>query len=380
MPDASPFIIRPQDMPSASVILDLNTDLTSRQVEAIAYHVSKSIQNLNLDNVSIIDTNGRSLFQVGPDGIAGSMNAQSEMEFNKRTELENQVRAMLSPQYNAVEVAANLRWDWTGGHTESVTYRPPIEGAAAGVPDHLITHESSVSNTEAAMEPGVQANNETLQYPASTGGGSEATSLSQDITHLYDTTREYINHPATGRIVPADSSFAIRVFLNRTYTEDAARAAGDLDNITWEDYQTNLMSPLVPIEISEQTIDLIRAATGIQNVVIEGYELPITLHAEQVVRPVNQWLMAGLLLLLIGLLAFGLIRRTQPDAITEIEPELSVEELLVSSNAQEEAEEALPEIDYFADSELKKQIDKFVDEKPEAAAQLLRNWLSEDWD
>ena len=25
-------------------------------------------------------------------------------------------------------------------------------------------------------------------------------------------------------------------------------------------------------------------------------------------------------------------------------------------------------------------IEKFVDEKPDAVAQLLRNWLSEDWD
>ena len=30
-------------------------------------------------------------------------------------------------------------------------------------------------------------------------------------------------------------------------------------------------------------------------------------------------------------------------------------------------------------SETRKLIDKFVDENPEAAASLLRNWLNEDW-
>jgi flagellar M-ring protein FliF len=30
-------------------------------------------------------------------------------------------------------------------------------------------------------------------------------------------------------------------------------------------------------------------------------------------------------------------------------------------------------------SETRKVVDKFVDENPEAAAALLRNWLNEDW-
>jgi flagellar M-ring protein FliF len=30
--------------------------------------------------------------------------------------------------------------------------------------------------------------------------------------------------------------------------------------------------------------------------------------------------------------------------------------------------------------ELKQQIEKFVAAKPDAVAQLLRNWLTEDWD
>jgi len=32
------------------------------------------------------------------------------------------------------------------------------------------------------------------------------------------------------------------------------------------------------------------------------------------------------------------------------------------------------------DSEAKKAIEKFVDERPEAVAGLLRNWLNDDWE
>ena len=43
-------------------------------------------------------------------------------------------------------------------------------------------------------------------------------------------------------------------------------------------------------------------------------------------------------------------------------------------------DDMLPEIEIEEKSEVKKQIDKFVKKKPEAVAQLLRNWLADEWD
>ena len=40
----------------------------------------------------------------------------------------------------------------------------------------------------------------------------------------------------------------------------------------------------------------------------------------------------------------------------------------------------LEEIGFDDRSEARKMIEKFVDEKPEAVATLLRNWLNEDWE
>ena len=39
----------------------------------------------------------------------------------------------------------------------------------------------------------------------------------------------------------------------------------------------------------------------------------------------------------------------------------------------------LENIELEETSETKKMIEKFVDENPEAAANLLRNWLNEEW-
>ena len=72
-----------------------------------------------------------------------------------------------------------------------------------------------------------------------------------------------------------------------------------------------------------------------------------------------------------------MFRSTRKQKETEPEPELSVEALLESTA---EAEDELEDIGYSEKSETRILIEKFVDEKPDAAALLLRNWLNEDWE
>ena len=55
------------------------------------------------------------------------------------------------------------------------------------------------------------------------------------------------------------------------------------------------------------------------------------------------------------------------------------EELSVESMLQSTPESVLEDIDVETKSETRKMIEKFVDDNPEAAANLLRNWLNEDW-
>ena len=67
--------------------------------------------------------------------------------------------------------------------------------------------------------------------------------------------------------------------------------------------------------------------------------------------------------------------RVKKEAAEEpVEEELSVEEMLQSMPESE-----LEDIDLEAKSEKRLMVEKFVDENPDAAASLLRNWLSDDW-
>jgi len=86
--------------------------------------------------------------------------------------------------------------------------------------------------------------------------------------------------------------------------------------------------------------------------------------------------MIAMIVLILGLLGFVIFKSTRPIEVLETEPELSVEALLASTKEAS----PLDDIDFNEKSEARKLIEKFVDENPEAVAQLLRNWLNEDWE
>ena len=62
---------------------------------------------------------------------------------------------------------------------------------------------------------------------------------------------------------------------------------------------------------------------------------------------------------------------------TGMEPQLAT---AGGIGVSDELDEEIQKISYEEQSEVKKQIEKFVKEKPESVAQLLRNWLSDEWD
>ena len=71
-----------------------------------------------------------------------------------------------------------------------------------------------------------------------------------------------------------------------------------------------------------------------------------------------------------------MFRSMKPHEVVETEPELSVEALLATTKENQ----TLDDIEFSDKSASKQQIEKFVDENPEAVVALLRNWLNDDWE
>ena len=160
-------------------------------------------------------------------------------------------------------------------------------------------------------------------------------------------------------------------------TEKDLETLGLLEDTSFDEYVLNHSDP-VQVEVNEELYTLFANATGIDasNISIIIWEVPSFIPNEPSASNWSLYLQIILAVIIVGLLVFVVFRSMAPVEVTEIEPELSVEQLLATTKENQ----SLDDIEFSEKSETRRMIDKFVDENPEAVAQLLRNWLNEDWD
>ena len=225
--------------------------------------------------------------------------------------------------------------------------------------------------------PGTDSNDDDTTYTIDTGDGS-STSISiakneyapsQTITHT---------EGEQGVLNKDTSSLTVSVNKYQIYDEEALENAGELDNMTWEEYQaangdvTQMDADFTGI------IEAIATGTGIpaERIRVIGYNVPMFNDKAVDTSFTSTILPIILAVVILGLLGFVVWRSLRPVEVTETEPELSVDEILSATREKE----AVDDIEYDEKSEVRKAIEKFVDENPESVALLLRNWLNKDWE
>lgn len=382
MPDDTNFYLKNQQEASASVVLSTKKDLAQEQIDGIVNTIKAAVQGLDKKNIEVVDSKSNILWS-GEDNVTGGINANYRLEIQRRLDIEDKTESILKQLgYDSVQANANIVMDNDTLTENTRTYTSPIEDSNKGLISQENTSTSSAKNTSTATEPGLAANGgDITNYQTGNNAGSEG--KSEDRSIKYELNEQVISREkATGKVLLEESSLAATVTNFRIYRQVDAEAQ-DLvnDNTTWEQYKDQIKAQYaqnpVALQIPNNIQEAIQTATGVTNVSLAAYELPIFEDKAVIDRPLDQYAMLALLVLFIALLAFGLIRKTAPAVVTEIEPEISVEEVLETYNKHQEY---VSPIDYDAESEVKKQIEKFVDERPEAVAQLLRNWLSSDWE
>ena len=183
-----------------------------------------------------------------------------------------------------------------------------------------------------------------------------------------------------GSIVKENSTLAVSFIRNRIYNENEVEELGLLEGTTWEQFKIDNAASIAQ-QVDDTWLDFLSAGTGVprNNISVIAYEVPFfeDAPASNVVNTVTFWLQIALAAIILGLLAFVVIRSARPLTVEETEPELSVEEMLATAR---ENQPSVEEIIENEKSETRKAIEKFVDENPEAVALLLRNWLNEGWE
>ena len=207
-----------------------------------------------------------------------------------------------------------------------------------------------------------------------------------DYTHstVSDKTTDYQNNEkiteskSTGGKINYDTSYLSAAVKTYTvYSEDVLRASGALDNMTFDEYIAANSTP-TRTEVDQEYYTMIANATGIpvDNITIVATDEPVFQYSTGG-RTWSDYLQIILAVLIFLLLGYVVFRSTRKEKVVEAEPELSVESLLESTK---ENQDELADIGYAEKSETRLLIEKFVEENPEAAASLLRNWLNEGWD
>ena len=192
-------------------------------------------------------------------------------------------------------------------------------------------------------------------------------------------TVENIEHEV-GAVKTEESSIAIVLARHNVIKEETLEDQGALNDMSFDEY-VDANSASTEQEVPADLTQLVAAATGIaeNNIQIRVVQKPIfeAKVESSFSDNITNYLMIILTVLIAGLLVFVIIKGTSPVEVTELEPELSVEDLLATT--QEEEKQNLEEIELGDKSETRIMIEKFVDENPEAVALLLRNWINEAW-
>lgn len=373
-PDTSSSILAETEETSVSVMLEANTDISYDKADAIATLIANAVGNSTNNSIRLIDQKGNLLFNGADDLSTGSVT--SALDFRTKltnTCVNNIISTLLKYGYDDAQVSPHFEFDMNKVN-EFYTEYSVANGQEQGYLDGDYTYNSK-GTTGTMGVPGTDPNGDDTEYQIQNGGSSDSKVTVEKHKYLPNK-REVQTEKAMGTLQTDASSISIVVTSYNIIKEEDLELQGALEGTTFEQYvlDNNIR---VKTDIDEDLVTHVAMATGIPegSIMITAWEQPIFQAKTEATRSVSDYLLIILTVLIIGLLLFVVFRGTAPVEVTEVEPELSIEGIL----AKTREDQSLDDIAFDDKSEARKMIEKFVDEKPDAVAQLLRNWLNDDW-
>ena len=376
IPEANGTLIASDQESSASIALKIDGEFTNDNAAFLARAVATALGNATTDNISVIDTTTGKMLYSGDDNYSITESANSQMEVKQQSEqiVENKVKNALKGTngFDNIEVAVNLDIDFSTKEIVDHNYYAPANSTQGLLAEaHIYTSDSVSAGGDI---PGTDSNDESPTYVVTSNGEQSTSSSEEDYKYVPGETITKSNSVG-GLINYANSSAGITAIDYVVVQEKLAKSQGLLDGISWEEYKAE-NSGRRKIDIDQDYINVVANATGIpaENISIMAYEENWFVDKEGVDVEATDVVAFVLILLILGLLAFVILRSMMKERVPE-EPEepLPVDELLQSTPDEIESIEVEPK------SETRLVLEKFVEDNPEAAANLLRNWLNEDW-
>lgn len=385
VPEDDGTLLASQESSTASILVELEDpeNFTEDNAAFIAKIIAAALGNENTEGIVIIDSLGNMLYAGEDQTSIGIASSQLTLKQKAEASVRGAVRSVIlgTNLYDNVEVGTNLAMDFSTIDDTVHTYTP-VDGGSQGVLSSQRTYSSESSGGETGV-PGTDTNDDTTYVTQDTENYSQ--SVSEEEFNYLPNERITTTNTPPGSIDYANSSVSVSAINYVVVNEDDYKAE-DHEGMTWNEYK---LANTSPVDVTE-TIDaatlarlqnLVANATGIdtENITVGLFEQNVYFDSEGFNVSLTDLLQIILILVILALLAFVIIRSLRSERQEEVEDEpeeLSVEQLLES---QPEEAESLENIEMDEGSETKHLIEEFVEQNPEAAANLLRNWLNDDY-
>lgn len=357
VPDRSGFVFSNNDRASkASVFLELgsNSNLDSNSINGIVLLVSNAVEGLDPENVTIHGNDGRVLNQRSDASGSFSVNDQLALQQTVQKDLERSITDFLSTVYGYGNVVAmaNVRLDFDSTVTEIKEFSPPIDGETTGIIRSMSELQQNVVNEGLGGVPGTDSNTDITQYVEYDANTSRFSEASRTVNYEINELRKKIV-TAQGQV--KDVTLAV-------YINSQAIAGGSLSPEDRRELQ-GIISAAAGLDTRVVQVGVQQFNNSLQ----EQMQAALAGSATGFSR-VPLWLLGIIATLLI---AGVFVAVTQVRKRSKAEPKEILREII--------PRDELEEIDLeLSGSQVKQQIEKMVSKNPEAVAQLLRNWLSEE--
>lgn len=378
IPEDDGTILSREQESTAGVTLDLASPMSSDQAYALAQYIATVLGNKSTEGITIIDKECKVIYSgADADTTIGIVSTQlsylEALEYAVKAEIADIL--VKSNLFSNVEVAMNMDVDFDKKNTTKTELTIPNGMTGGAITSQSLYSYESTIGTDGGV-PGTDTNDDTT-YVFEDGETGYTVIDESDTNYAYDSVITNIESNG-GKVNYDNCSTTVVATKYIVYDEAQLRASGALDDMTFEEFKAaNSQSRVVVAD--DMYVQMIAKATGFAANAISFicYEEPRFVDEESDGRTIADYAQIIIAVLIFALLGYVVFRSTRPQNVEELEPELSVETLL---EATAEVHETLEDIGYNEKSDVRLMIEKFVDENPDAVAQLLRNWLNEDWE
>ncbi|MGY4689818.1 flagellar basal-body MS-ring/collar protein FliF [Salibacterium sp. K-3] len=368
LPEKSTWVAEDSERASASVVVDTGgtTNLEQSQVRALYHLVSKSVPDLSVDNIVIMNQMFEH-FNYDNPGSNSSMNAyeeqrsiQEDIEQDIQQRLQQMLGRMVGLNKVAVSVTTDL--DFTQETREEALVEPVDEENMEGIAVSAERIEEAYEG-EAPEDGGVAGagDGDVANYPAgaATGEGDyerDEERINYEVNRIH---REIKESPYKIR------DLGIQVMLEPPDPENP----DSLDPQTLTDVE-EILTTMVSTSIDAEYQEEMEAADLEDKIYVSTQEFNGQQEVpEETGNAVPFWVYAagGALLLAVLVLFIMLIRRRNR------EEEWTEEETQTAEPIPD-----LPEEENSEEAARRKQLENLAQENPEEFSKLLRTWLSDE--